>query len=723
MRAEWRGTVLAFALLSVAVAAPLKPTRFDMMSVRADHPRIWLDRDRVSWLRKKVAGMTADDVAKRAGRSVPGLALTYVITGDERWGREAVALALGPFTPGGTKDAAQKRNSIQPLLFQLALAYDWCHPLLSAEDKARLRELMPPLMRREMASGRTWRSFHNSGHSHAFPLAAAALALHGEDAAGEEALEFLKPELEDMLKTFDLVFPDGEWGEGADYDRHSSYPALRTFLALKSATGQDFIAGSPHFRDTARYIFYGAKPDGLVNPSDDNDWPYLGGWERNALLMLSSEYRDPHAQYFLNHCPVERFRLEEQDRYADLLWYDPTLPEKPLDDLPLSRIFRGKGLVIARTGWGWDTAASRAPDTWLAFHCGDYFGDHAHYDVNSFQIHRKGNLAIDSGRYDDDWDFYDRPDKVGRSQFFNYYQRTIAHNTILVRDPGETFEMGVLNDGGQLEMLRRGGHRNVPEDYDQGAFPSDDGRGTCDWATNPGRWETGDITAYQATRDFTYVVGDGTRAYSPRKLSAFVRQLLFVGPRLVVVFDRVAATRPEFEKTWLLHSVGEPRLAADGASFEVVEGNGRLVCVPLWPQRPRLRKIGGPGQEFLVAGVRFKAGLESELHPAPLHYGEIPGAWRVEESPSAAQAEDYFLNVILLTDRGSREMPRVDLAVDGEGAFSFRVRDEDGMAAELRFAKGPRQSVSLRLARGGRLVYDGELAHEVVLEEGRPAPR
>ena len=174
---------------------------------------------------------------------------------------------------------------------------------------------------------------------------------------------------------------------------------------------------------------------------------------------------------------------------------------RPLEALPLSRIFRDDGLVIARSGWGWD-----APGKPVRRHVGHvsvaapYYGDHAHYDNNHFDIYYKGELAIDSGRYDDDWGMEQTPDII-KSEFFNYYQRTIAHNTILVYDPDEKMEMGVVNDGGQLELMRVGGIRNVPEDYDQGNYPHRRrAAGACDWATNPGRWDTGKMLAYKGTR-------------------------------------------------------------------------------------------------------------------------------------------------------------------------------------------------------------------------------
>ena len=689
-----------------AARRPVQPTRFDALRLRAEHPRIWLDAERVRWLLAKVAGRSTEEVTTLAGGSAPGLALASLATGDPgpcraAWERHVVH--------GGVDEQRSP-------LFHLALLYDWCHGQLSAGERAKLRGLIAPQMRKDMDNGRLWRSFHNVGFTSALTLALAALALHGDDPIAERALTFLWPELEDMLETLDRVFPDGEWAEGADYARHASHHALRTLLAVKSATGQDFARDSPHLKNVANYIYYATKPNGLMFPGDDNDWPYLSGWEHVALLMIASEYRDPHAQWFLSHCPHERFQLAERDRWADLLWRDETIPEKSLDDLPLSRIFRGKGLVLARTGW-----AFREPGgAWLAFTNGDYFGDHDHYDVNAFQIHRGGELAIDSGRYDDDWDYTQQPDKIARSQLFNYYQRTIAHNTMLVRDPSEVFGRGLVNDGGQRHMLWRGALRSVPEDYAQGTFPSDDGVGTSDWTTNPGRWERGQITAYASSPDFVFVRGDGTRAYSPKKLSAFVRELVFVRPQLVVVFDRVVATDPSFEKTWLLHTVGEPSLAPDGSWFEVTDGDGRLFGVPILPAQRRLTKVGGPGDEFAVAGVRFRAGPRSELNPSELHHGEIPGAWRIEERPAAAQAEDTFANVLLLTDRASEERPQIEVIANDGVALAFRTRLGDGSAVTLRFAKGPQPGTTMKIERGGKVVFDAALPDRVVLEEGRP---
>lgn len=639
-------------------------------------------------------GRDAKNVSAQTGASAPGLALASVATGDpapcrEAWERHGQVDRKGP----------------ESRMADDALFYDWCHPHLSADEKKTIRARLARNIDNEMKEGRLWRSFHNAGPSAAFNVTVNALAIHGEDPIAEKALAFVMPELEDMRLVVDRLFPDGEWAEGMDYARHSNHHLLRTFLALGTATGRDFVRDSPNLRNFAKTIIYATKPDGRMFPSDDNDWPYVNEWDHRALLMAASTFRDPYAQWFLNHCPFDHFQLLDHTRWAHLLWYDEHLPEKPLTDLPLARLFAGKGIVMARSGWGF-----KNQDTWVAFTNGDFFGDHTHQDVNAFQIHRGGDLAIDSGRYDDDWDVSRKPADVGRSQFFNYYQRTIAHNTMLVFDPSETFENGLLNDGGQLHHLWRGKHRNVPEDYAQGNFPSDDGKGTSDWTTNPGRWERGDIVAYQATGDFVFVRGDGTKAYSKNKVSAFVRELLFLQPRIVVVFDRVVATNAAFEKTWLLHSVNEPALGE--GTFEIKEGEGRLFGVVVLPEKRRLGKVGGPEDAFRVGDVRFKAGPASVINPTKLHYGELPGGWRIEEKPAVPAGEDHFLNVMLVTDRASDEKPRVtaELAAD-EVRLTVRAGE---VTAKARFAKGPRPSTHLTLTRAERVVFDGPLADRVV---------
>ncbi len=678
-----------------------------IVQIRQEHPRVFLTAEKIAWLRKKVEGKSLDEIKALAGKSIPGRALVYVITGDKESGLEAVNAALSGGRPG--------RVDIEAT----ALCYDWCHDLLNDEQKTALQERLLQKGGRWVETGTPLRSFHNSMYTQGWLDSMAGFALYGEHPYGKKAVDFLIGEFEDALKVFKYVFYDGAWGEGYAYNHHISPMALKFFLALESASGVDMAAESPYLENNGYYIIYGAKPNGLVYPGQDNDFSYLNERDREALLLMNAKYRNPYYQRFLNSCPVERFAFPDNQKWKDLLWLDPSIPEKPVEDLPLSRIFRGEGLVFARGAWGWDSEAKRSESAWISFKCGDYFGDHAHFDNNAFEIYYKGELAIDSGRYDDDWGLEFDQETLRKSEFFNYYQRTIAHNTLVVYDPDEEMEMGIVNDGGQRGLLRVNGLHNAPKDYDQGVFDSPDGPGGRDWAANKDRWNTGDITAYLGTDLFMYVRGDATKSYSPAKMKGFVRQMLFVRPDLVIVFDRVEATNPDFRKTWLLHSVDEPRIWPHASGFDLSFEGGRLAVATVLPAERSIEKIGGPGNEFLVGGIHYTCGPESADNPSELHYGEIPGAWRIEESPTVASREDYFLNVMAVTDSESTAVPVVKDTVDDGQRITVEVTSPKGMTVKASFAKGAQGGARLEIAGPDGQYFSGEMPAEAVLEEAR----
>ena len=83
----------------------------------------------------------------------------------------------------------------------------------------------------------------------------------------------------------------------------------------------------------------------------------------------------------------------------------------------------------------------------MSFNAGPHLDTHQHYDAGNLTIFRGVDLAVDSGSLDG----------FGSRHWFNYYARTVAHNTITITDPSERWEGiwgGVpdnlaVNDGGQ----------------------------------------------------------------------------------------------------------------------------------------------------------------------------------------------------------------------------------------------------------------------------------
>lgn len=110
---------------------------------------------------------------------------------------------------------------------------------------------------------------------------------------------------------------------------------------------------------------------------------------------------------------------------------------------------------------------------------------------------------------------------------------------------------------------------------------------------------------------------------------------------MVVIFDRVESTKPEFEKGFLLHTVNKPIV---NGNMTVTENNGgRLSCLTVLPEQATLKLVGGPGKEFWVNGVNYPIDEKAKTRS-----GLEPGAWRLEVIPKAEKTMHYFLHILFI---------------------------------------------------------------------------
>jgi hypothetical protein len=131
------------------------------------------------------------------------------------------------------------------------------------------------------------------------------------------------------------------------------------------------------------------------------------------------------------------------------------------------------------------------------------------------------------------------------------------------------------------------------------------------------------------------------------------------------------------------------------------------VTLPLLPAGRKAEKIGGPGDEFVVAGVKYQCGPNATGHPSALHYGELPGAWRIEESPAESAAEDIFLHVMAVTDAGSKEMPTAEIVAESAEAVTVKAASPSGTEATVTFVKGGKAGASIEVVRDGETLFSG----------------
>jgi hypothetical protein len=666
-------------LVSGGWAAEGKP----VPSIVSSHPRLLVTGDDLPRLQRQIAAYPEEwERMQSAGlrppsnpgygdaRALTNAALAHLITRDDRYLASSVALAEHI-----CRSHRFDQYASPEVVFALALAYDWCYPGLTQPQRDEIQQGI--LRIADYLRDKIWR--HSDFNNHfvlekVWPFVYAGLALHG-DLADPRVDDYLRTGSEylhnHLLPAANLMAgSSGGQFEGFGYDSWGYMrPMALVFEAWRTATGEDLFQSCTATRYNALWNIYATRPfDGKLEHFDDAGLEHA--WspadEGSFIYLLARRHRDGRAQWMGDQ--IER----RYDSYLwpIILWRDPDLAPLPPTDLPTARHFDALGWVLMRSSWQPDA-------TFASFQCGPFITGHQHLDNNAFTIHKRSLLAIDPGINA----YGERVDDGYRA---NYYSRSIAHNTITVYDPTETFRggpwageaAGGANDGGQIRLSAA----ERVEELEPGS-----------------RFGVGSIAAYSHADLYTYAVGDATKSYNAAKLSLFRRHFLFLPPDLFVVFDRVVSTNPEFRKTWILHSVDEP--AVDGALATIANGDGRLLSLTVLPENPEITTVGGPGRECWVDGKNW-ASQERDKWPPEA------GSWRLEVSPSRAAEDDSFLHV-LEADGREIAMPGAVSLVREQGRIGARVRAQ-GREYLATFSTDA-ASGHLRITEGERVLLDQDL--------------
>jgi PKD repeat protein len=437
------------------------------------------------------------------------------------------------------------------------------------------------------------------------------------------------------------------WAYGASYSMYFPY-IVWEFATDEQSWFTDWQKGKPYFN------MYGLRNDYNSNekssgaydnfPFSADVWAseYNATLQNRQVLFSAFYYKDKHSRWFFNHMK-ERNISESSFKYSywDILYNNFADEEeaKP-NDLPLSHYYKNSAYVLMRDSWDFNK------NTLMTFKSSSFYAaGHHHKDQNAFTIYYKGPLAIDAGAYGalGEW---------GSTHFWNYYTRSVAHNTMLIYDPSEKFQHDghtYSNDGGQyffkndnptLSQIKEGGVNHL------------DG-----------------ILKYEEAQDYTYTQGDATKAYRETKLEEYKRSVVYLRNHsynhpAIIIYDKVVSTNADFKKTYLLHSIKEPTVSGNISSFKIDDGmdeNNKAVLYQetLLPENAEITKIGGRenNQEFYVADDGYgnphnyneNAAYDNPTGREARALREA-GEWRVEVSPSAKAKQDIFLNVLSITD-------------------------------------------------------------------------
>jgi hypothetical protein len=362
-------------------------------------------------------------------------------------------------------------------------------------------------------------------------------------------------------------------------------------------------------------------------------------------------------------------------------WYDPAAPEVEWKALPPTAVFDVEGWATMRSGW--DRGATE-----VTFASG----------VRDHTARNKPNhlTIVKGGRY-----------LLGTPSLLtdDGYNTGAWANTVVVDD--EWRQQWTLN----LQQPRDGEHavinRFSPLTFtyisrDRAAVgykPAEQGWGgglDLHGHTETIFMQEGRLLAYQTSPGLDYVAGDASNAWPVDKVSKLDRQVVFVKPDLVVVYDRVTLGPAGHETAWI--AATGSGLSLDGHQFRIQSGSEFLTGRVLLPEQPVLS-----APEPQAVGYNWKDQKLLRISPA---------------QPS--NTVQYL--VVMRAGGGDTPLPETVLLRD-DATSGVRIARPDG-SVEVRFdRRGPVGGMALVTSRGRSQRYDLREAIEDTYRNWSADPR
>ena len=630
-----------------------RKTDFVDIKMKTNHPLLKESWDRINQNASfatdgKLTQGVVHNYDLRIINAIEARAFLYAFTGDKNKGNEAIDLI---FNLNNTLIINHEKGDvcrdIGRVILATAVVYDWCYDLISADEKKSMIAVMEslavdmeikwPLLSQGSVTG------HGVEAQVARDILSFGIAVYDElpeiyrRAAGRIFAEFIPAQ--------NFTYQSGYHHQGSAYGNSRFQWEIYATLIF-DRMGYPNVTSILQGKIPYRWI-YTRRPDGqLFRDGDDyiERNSYGQYWSFPDIAYLASYYKDP----LLMGEAIRQGGIGRSPLY-DLLLVDPGVPaDFNLASLPYTRYFPYPfGGMTARTGWDKGSTADVAMADMKIVE--RQYNNHEHLDAGSFQLYYKGPLAVETGVYEGVLGAY------GSDHFINYYQRTIAHNCMLVYNADEKFtwhRRPVANDGGQ----RWPGGASEPSVID---------------VVMSEEFKKGEVRAYDfgpcpVKPEYSYLKGDITRAYTD-KVKNHQRAFVFLNlenaqvPAALIVYDYIVSSNKDFKKTWVMHCVPEPVFNGNVCTATLVDNvkryNGKLVntvLLPL-PQNINWKKTGGrPDNEYMVEGKNYPNHIRNENN------SNDRAAWRVELSPKTPSETDVFLNVIQVTDADNNKLLTVE---------------------------------------------------------------
>lgn len=539
-----------------------------------EHPRILISqaRDRLVAGLSTPAGERFKAMVDRqiGGGNIYGFeawnaALLGQLTGDAKYCTAAVAQIDREVDEAYTAIDAGKSPpvagdsylEIGDRIGDLALVYDWCNAAVG-DDRTRwldyAHQAVSNVWNHETATwgGKQlpWSGWavddpsDNYYYSFLRATMLLGLAAHGErDGIDAWLTQFRDTKLQNQLvPTFDAQLVGGGSREGTGYGV-SQRDLFELYALWEESTGESIATMTPHTRASMVAFIHATVPTlDRIAPTGDHS--------RDSTAALFDYHRD-YLQQLIALFPDDPVAPRAQALLAAssvpridqqfMYAYDFLHPGVPASQLEgLGTAYHASGIGQLYARSGWDTSA-----TWIDLTAGSYTQSHAHQDQGALLVYKGGWLAYD-------------PNIDSHS---GLRQEPEAHNLVRIVDGTQTIEQRTETDS-KLVALHRG-------------------------------------------NGYLHAAADLTPAYKGNaKIQKVEREIVFVEPDVIVVYDRVK-TSPGTSQVWQLAAPVMPVI--NGAAADITNAGHTLRVQRLLPSGTTTVHNFESGDSDFSGGFRLDA--------------------------------------------------------------------------------------------------------------------
>ncbi len=634
-------------------------------------------------------------------RALQSRAFVYLMTGDETCGREAVEWTVRYLRCVEYGNLLDITREIGVTICTASWVYDWCFPLMNAEEKAAIEQELLRLADQMECGwppfGQTIVNGHGAEAQIMRDLLTMGIALYDSDPEPYRLCSWRV--LEELVPMRAWEYDSPRHNQGINYGNYRiQFEYFSDFLFWRM-TGQRVFGGN--LAKMPLYFLNMRVPNGQAFPDGDCYNRGILGYAPAAQIMyawcheLAQETETVQKGVSAGPegpslCRIARLmkaqylrergnRIGRDDPVFFLLVNDPALEaDFSFDALPLGFDSGTKlGSQIVRTGWmkeTWlrdgKTAEADSQETVVELKGAGYTTrNHQHQDAGAFQIYFRGWLAMDLGLYH----FYGLP------YDWNFNKRSTAHNVCLIRDDTKTTDPSgkFVNDGGQLMPSRC---PTTPEEAASAEFQTGKVLASVfePSARDPKRGLYSiDLTASYADRAESYI-----------RTFRWIRTGRTDVPFILAILDRMKVKDPAFRRFWQMNSLLKPENGADRETenlatretllvFSLLPDGaqcppGRLALTTLLPEvSERKWDFIGDERANSIFGTPFTVPLDE-----PSARG-----WRtvLEDRNSDGSRETVFLNVLQILGDKADGTPAEPLPVQWaqkEGKIGISVGDD-----------------------------------------------